>query len=112
MKKLLIGILIFALSASFLQVSYAEPIDGEEIVEEIVALESREYNILKSLKIVDDKFGQNASGFVTRGDFARALYKFTNMNYTPSENKFSDIPKDDISAVGYCVYMSYLLYYK
>ena len=32
MKRLIIGILIFALSASFLQVSYAEPIDGEENV--------------------------------------------------------------------------------
>lgn len=108
MKKILIGILVFALSASFFQVSYAEPVENEEIAEEIVALESSEYNILKSLKIVDDKFGQNASGLVTRGDFARALYNFANINYVPDDNKFSDIQNDDIPAVGYCVYMSYI----
>lgn len=108
MKRLITGMLILALSASFLHVSYAETIEKEETAEEIAALESSEYTILKSLKIVDDKFGQNALGLVTRADFARALYKFANINYVPSDNKFSDIQKDDISAVGFCVDMAYI----
>ena len=108
MKRLLTGILILTLAVSFLQVSYAETTENDETAEEIVALESTEYNTLKSLKIVDDKFGQNALGLVTRGDFAKALYNFANVSYTPSDNKFSDIQKDDVSAVSFCVDMAYI----